>query len=258
MGSGRTTDRQRLLRVAEALARAPSEPSERAGRRKRLPVIQANDAAGLIAMMHEQLDHAIERRNADAESAGVVIACRRGCNACCYLPVVTGEAETLAVTHWLRQPENAVVRERFHAAYPAWRAAHGAIIEQLVAPSTEDARARVAAKYFFQRAVCPFNHEGDCTIYPVRPSLCRTTHAVGSNEKCQDAVGVESISHPEVTATYQGQSAMRTALEDALRPGRRTEALPKAVMRRLTSATAFPNQPCPCGSGQKQKHCCRR
>jgi Fe-S-cluster containining protein len=260
MSAGATTDREKLLPVAESLARAAVELGavQGADRRRRLPVVPANDAAGLIAMMNEELDQAIERRNVDAAEAGVVIACRRGCNACCHLPVVTGEAEAIAVTQWLTQPENAAVRERFVAAYPAWRAAHGATIEELVASPSTDEKVRACAAYFFQRGICPFNHAGDCTIYPVRPALCRLTHAVGSNEKCQDEVGVERIRHPQVEAAYEGQSAMRAILNEALRPARTLEALPKSVMRRLTSATAFPNQPCPCGSGLKWKHCCRR
>jgi Fe-S-cluster containining protein len=259
MGSGATTDRERLLRVAQSLAEAAAQPTAArpADHRRRLPVVQAQDAAGLIAMMHEQLDQAIERRSADVAETGVVIACQRGCHACCYYPVVTSEAEAVAVAQWLIQPENSLVRERFLAAYPAWRAAHGATIEALVATDSKDDRVRACADYFSQRGVCPFNHDGDCTIYPVRPALCRITHAVGSSEKCEEGIGVATVSHPEVDATYDSQGAMRATLNEALRPGRSVEALPKSVMRRLTGATAFPNQPCPCGSGLKQKRCCR-
>jgi Fe-S-cluster containining protein len=259
MGPGATTDRKRLLRVAQSLAEAAAQPTAAhpADRRRRLPVVQAQDAAGLIAMMHEQLDRAIERRSTDTADAGIVIACQRGCHACCYYPVVTDEAEAVAVAQWLTQPENAAVRERFLVAYPAWRAAHGSTIEALVASPTKDDRVRACADYFFQHGVCPFNHDGDCTIYPVRPALCRITHAVGSSEKCEEGIGETTVSHGEVNATYDSQDEMRATLSEALRPGRGVEALPKSVMRRLTGATAFPNQPCPCGSGLKQKRCCR-
>src|SRR5262249_16076598 len=98
MGSGATTDRERLLRGGQSLPKAATQPAaaHRAARRRPLPVVQAKDAAGLIAMMHEQLDRAIERRSTDAADAGVVIACQRGCHACCYYPVVTDEAEAVA------------------------------------------------------------------------------------------------------------------------------------------------------------------
>src|SRR5689334_18586816 len=210
MGSGATTDRERLLRVAQSLAKAvaQSTAAHPADRRRRLPVVQAKDAAGLIAMMHEQLDRAIERRSTDAADAGVVIACQRGCHACCYYPVVTDEAEAVAVAQWLTQPENAAVRERFLVAYPAWRAAHGSTIEALVASPTKDDRVRACADYFFQHSVCPFNHDGDCTIYPVRPALCRITHAVGSSEKCEEGIGETTVSHAEVNATYDSQAEM--------------------------------------------------
>jgi uncharacterized protein YchJ len=222
------------------------------------PVVQAKDAAGLVAIMHEQLDQAIEHRNQDAAAEGVVIACKRGCNACCNLPVVVGDPEAIAVASWLEQPEHTEIRERFLAAYPAWRAALGGIIEAVIDAATNEDRERACAEHFFRHAMCPFNRDGDCSIYPVRPALCRTAHALDSNQKCQDesASGVDTISHVETDTTYQSQDAIRSVLHRALRPSRGLEMLPKAVMRRLTSATAFPNQPCPCGSGQKQKRCC--
>ena len=32
--------------------------------------------------------------------------------------------------------------------------------------------------------MCAFNHEGACSIYPVRPMLCREGHAVETNARC--------------------------------------------------------------------------
>jgi Fe-S-cluster containining protein len=251
MGSGAETDRDRLLQVAESVSQA-------AVRGRRLPVVQAKDAAGLVAIMHEQLDDAIAHRNRDAAEAGIVIACERGCNSCCQLPVVVGDPEAIAVTRWLDQPEQAAVRERFLVAYPQWRQKLGAIIEAVVAAPTLEEKARACAEHFSRHAMCPFNADGDCTIYPVRPALCRTAHALNSNAKCIDesAAGVDTLSHDHTDSTYESQDAIRTVLHQALRPSRALEMLPKAVMRRMTAATAFPNQPCPCGSGQKQKRCC--
>jgi SEC-C motif len=257
MGSEATTDRQRLLQVAQALAQAASAPPGRNGKR-RLPVLQPQDAAGLVAMLHEQMDEAVDDRNRAAAAAGVVIACERGCNSCCQLPVVVGEHEALGVSNWLSLPENAAVRARFLAAYPGWRAKLGATVEDVMAASSEEELEAQCATYSSKRAMCPLNHDGDCSVYPVRPALCRKTHAVNSNAKCVDefSEGVDLFIHPPLEATYQEQQPVRAALHRALRPDHFHDMLPKAVMRRLTSATAFPNQPCPCGSGQKQKRCC--
>jgi Fe-S-cluster containining protein len=106
--------------------------------------------------------------------------------------------------------------------------------------------------------MCPFNHDGACTIYPVRPSVCRLAHAIGTNEHCGDArTTIQTIKFPEVSEACASQQGVQTLLHAALRTKPQLELLPKAVMRRLSRATAFPNQPCPCGSGQKFKSCCR-
>lgn len=261
MSTAAPPDRDRLLRVAESLAAAASEPSNApsssSSRRRRLPVVAASDAAGLVALLHEQLDEAIERRQADAAGAGLVIACRRGCNACCASPVIVGEHEALSVARWLSLPDHAAMRERFLARYPSWRAALGDLIEQVALAPDEAARAALGAAYRQRWAMCPFNEQGDCAIYPVRPALCRKVHALDSDAACREPDGeVETFAHPEVEATYEGQEGLRAVLHHSLRPGRAGEALPKAVQRRLTAASAFPNQPCPCGSGTKHRRCC--
>ena len=255
MGTGATTDEERLRRVAEALADAAS--ARAAGQRRRLPVVQPADVAGLVAMLHEQLEYVIDMRNSEATAAGAVIACGRGCNACCMLPVVVGEHEAVAIALWLTQPENAAVRERFLGGYQAWRGKLGDRIERVptaVSPELE----RVAFEYFQQRAMCPFNtDEGTCSVYPVRPGVCRTTHALDTNEKCQgQSDTIDEIKHPAVESTIAGQQAMRAILHETQRPGAGSDIMPKAVMRHLAKATAFPNQPCPCGSGLKFKRCC--
>ncbi len=255
------SDRERLMQVAQALAKAASEAAgdgKRAGVKRRLPVVQSEDAAGLVALMHEQLEQAIAVREADIKDAGIVLACGRGCNACCKLPVMIGEHEAVAVARHLAQPEHAEVKERFLAGYAQWRERLGEVIEAVVEAPSKAAREGACATYFSRHALCPFNHQGDCSIYEVRPALCRTTHAVGSADRCQDesANAVQTIAHPAVETVYDGQEQMRTLLHASLRPGRTHELLPKAVMRRLTRATAFANRPCPCGSGKKHKACC--
>jgi Fe-S-cluster containining protein len=213
MSTAAPPDRDRLLRVAESLAAAASESvnapasssSSSSSRRRRLPVVAASDAAGLVALLHEQLDEAIERRQADAASAGLVIACQRGCNACCASPVIVGEHEALSVARWLSLPDHAAIRERFLARYPAWRAALGDLIEQVAQAPDEAAREARGAAYRQRWAMCPFNEQGDCAIYPVRPALCRKVHALDSDAACREPDGeVETFAHPEVEAIYEG------------------------------------------------------
>ena len=248
---------ERLAQVARELADAASAPPGPDGRR-RLPVIQPRDAAGLVAVMHDQLDAAIDRREVAAAQQRMTIACKRGCNACCTTPVVVGEHEALAVAEWLRDPEHAPVRAAYEAAYPGWRAALGPLVEQIVeAGASDQARAAAGAAFRARHAMCPFNHGGDCTIYPVRPALCRKAHALWTHQKCADDIGeIDYFAFAEVEDTYAAQDGMRGALHAALRPGHALELLAKAVKRRLDAPSAGRNDPCVCGSGLKFKKCC--
>jgi SEC-C motif/Putative zinc- or iron-chelating domain len=249
-----TTDRPKLLRIAQELAEASGRPASRDGKR-RLPVIATQDAAGLVAMMHQQLDDAIELRERAISDGGMVLACHRGCTACCTGPVVVNESEAVAVAVWLGDHPEA--RAQFLEAYPGWRAALGALVEDIFADDSDAGRERAAMAFRERRAMCPFNRQGSCTIYPVRPALCRKAHALENSERCSVIGGeIEYLSHPAVEQTYDAQRGMSDALGEALRPGGREDLLAKSVLRRLTATTAFPNQPCPCGSGQKQKRCC--
>jgi Fe-S-cluster containining protein len=252
-----TTSNERLARIAQELAAAAEAPPDRDGRR-RLPVLQPKDAADLTAMLHAQLDAAIEHRSEDAVARGLHIACARGCNACCISPVFVGEHEALAVAEWLAQPAQEPIRARFLALYPAWRATVGELPETLAdAFGSRDAREGAARTYRERKAMCPFNHDGACAVYPVRPALCRKAHALDSNEGCGDPEWhLRYFEHAETEATYEAQESVRQILHVALRAGRGGELLPKAVMRRLAAAKAGRNDPCVCGSGRKLKKCC--
>ena len=61
-----TTDPDRLAGIANALGDAVREAQ--AGKRVRLPVLAAEDAAGLVMVMHAQLDAAIERADLPANT----------------------------------------------------------------------------------------------------------------------------------------------------------------------------------------------
>lgn len=246
-------DLERLQRVALQLADAVTAREE--GKRVKLPVIQRSDAAGLIGIMHAQLDDAISRRDA---AVGNRMACTKGCNACCRFAVVVTEGEAIAVAEYLSRPENADARARFEGAYPAWRAALGDLVDR-----TAEARSGPEAYQWTlavrrSLAMCAFNHDGLCSIYPVRPSLCRKAHALDSKTACENAVDDAQIAyfeHPETEQIYEDQTPMRTAIHSALRPRHHFELLCESVHRLLAGSAAGRNEPCPCGSGKKFKKC---
>lgn len=248
-----TRDLERLERVTEQLGAAIREA--RAGRRVKLPVIQPADAAGLVMIMHDQLDAAIGERTAEAAREGHVIACAPGCAACCAAPVVVSEAEAVAVAEWLAdQPE---LRDQLARAYPAWRAGAGALAAKLETVRDPDKHEALVRELREHHVMCAFNREGLCTIYDVRPARCRKVHALDTSDKCQPASDgqVRYFQHAPTEATFEEQEPMRGALHHALRPNANLVVLVSAVYR-LVFGRAPRNGDCPCGSGKKHKHCC--
>ena len=246
------SDPERLQRVALALAEAMEAKEQ--GKKVRLPVIQRADAAGLINAMHAQLDEAIARR--DAEIGGRM-ACHNGCNGCCVSTVLISEGEAVAVSEWLRQPEHAEARARFQAAYPKWKAQLGELEGQTDSRPPEETHAWMVSVQE-RKVMCAFNHEGSCTIYPVRPGVCRKAHALDTNAHCTSFDSqAQCYQHPETEELYESQRPTRFALHHSLRPNSRLDLLCTSVHRALVAGGApNRNDPCPCGSGKKYKKCC--
>lgn len=250
-----TEDPDRLAQVANALGAAFQEATQ--GGRVRLPVIQPADAAGLVMVMHAQLDDAIEERSATAAARGLHIACSAGCSSCCVSPLLVTEGEAVTVAEWLKLDANKEIRAQFLAAYPAWKAGVGDAGARIEQARTDEER-REAGMQFKRRAVmCAFNRDGLCSIYEARPSRCRKALALDTNAACGvegDGV-VKYFEHPRTEMTFEEQEPMRAALHHALRLNGNNEMLCSAVVR-LLGASLSRNDQCLCGSGKKFKKCC--
>jgi len=198
--------------IADLLA----DPGYTSGRRAYPRTITLPDALGVIGRLFAEVDRGVAARADMARAGGVTIACRRGCNACCAEPILVLLPTALAVATWLAQPDRAEARAAFLAAYPVWRAAVGDTLDQLSDLAAGGAREEQAAAHLAHQRrglLCPFNHGGDCTIYPVRPVVCRNGHAVDSADYCGG-------DHPS------GKAATRLAfvpLDDFLKRVRRVE-----------------------------------
>jgi Fe-S-cluster containining protein len=178
------SDEERLARLVSELG---SDPRYATGSR-RFPLHIAKDEAIAIAQaLAEEFDTAASARAAQAQRQGLHIYCKAGCSACCEVMVMVYRPEALAIAQWLGQPENHAVRERFLAAYPAWRAAVGQTPErltQLFASGQQEGYDALHLQQWRQRTLCAFNHEGSCSIYPVRPLACRNAHALDTDANC--------------------------------------------------------------------------
>ena len=47
-----------------------------------------------------------------------------------------------------------------------------------------------------RRAMCAFNHEGACSIYPVRPAVCRKAHALDTSEERAVCIDLDGLVAP--------------------------------------------------------------
>lgn len=151
--------------------------------------VQLQEAAEVAAFLQQQVDSGVEVRAAAIARSSAKLACTRGCNGCCEEPIMVFRPESARVGHWLAQPENVAARDAFLAAYPDWKARIGDLADKLSALFETDAANYVAhhVDVWRQGVLCPFNRDGDCTVYAVRPIICRTAHALDTNEYCSGA-----------------------------------------------------------------------
>lgn len=252
-----TRDPERLAAIAGELGEAIRASGT--GQRVRLPVIKNGDAAGIMLAMAEEFDDAIAERSARIAASTHVLACKKGCSSCCVAPLVVSEPEAAVVAEWLQLPENAEIRALFVAKYPQWKRTAGAEATAVVKATNNDERRTAAIAYTRKGAMCAFNHEGACSIYPARPARCRMAHALGDNSHCgQHGDGqIQYFEHTRTQITFEEQEELRSAMHAAMRGNADYELLCNAVDRLLgTSASIGRNDPCPCGSGKKYKRCC--
>ncbi len=174
--------------LARLIERLMARPEYALGTRRFFERLDDDDAAEIAEAMQRSLERRAWRRaKIEAKRKQLHIVCARGCNVCCeelvvYLP------EAMAVARWLSSAAGAEARAWFLEKYPSWRERAGDGIEReadLNADYTRRAEYEQAHKEQWKRRVmCAFNHDGACSIYPVRPMLCREGHAVDTNARC--------------------------------------------------------------------------
>jgi len=147
-----------------------------------LPVLQALDDSFI--------DGAITPINATGSGA----SCKAGCGACCrqIVPLSLFEAEALA--DWigtLPDFQQQELKHRFEEALN--RLAGAGLIERMI---TEDWLAHsesghsLSLDYFEARVACPFLENECCSIYPIRPLICREYLVSSAPQHCNNPAGL--------------------------------------------------------------------
>jgi len=178
-------DEQDAARLKQLVTDLASDQGYVSGERKFPRRVSLDDAVTIAGGMQAEVDSGVAARDAAIAAQGLTLACKRGCTGCCEEPIMVHRPEAARVLRWLKQPENAGAREAFRAAYPAWKERVGDTPARLSALSN-DAEAYLAehVEGWRKGVLCAFNRGGDCTIYPVRPIVCRGGHALDTSEHC--------------------------------------------------------------------------
>ncbi len=254
-------DGDRMAALVDALAAAAGQVMRREP--VRLPVVRPAEAAALARALHDEMDAGVAARDRAVAASGHRIACARGCSACCEIVLMGYETEALAVARHLALPEQAAARAHFTAAYPRWRSAVGDLADRArdsAARGDAEGVGAAASEAALRHVLCAFNRDGACTVYEVRPNVCRGCHALDTAEHCT-AGGAERPTVMEFAPLDEFMAKTRPlhmAAHAALRGSAAPEPLCDAVHRLLAASTrpVGRNEPCPCGSGKKYKRCC--
>lgn len=132
-----------------------------------------------------------------AHPGNVTVACKRGCNWCCYLPVAASVPEVLLAARAGRQGQAM-------AAIPTEAAVAGA----------------------GRKVACGLLREDGCGIYKARPMMCRVANSLDANA-CRDEYEGRNldIDVPTARLPLEHGIAVRTAMLLALRLARLDDAL---------------------------------
>ncbi|NDV18762.1 hypothetical protein GO013_04930 [Pseudodesulfovibrio sp. JC047] len=119
------------------------------------------------------------------EINGVNVKCKEGCSYCCDHLIVANTGQLVVINEYLN--EYPLVREGFIPKYPQWddafepyREAFWYSVSRL---KTEKATFDYISSVF--SSPCPFLDDGKCSIYEVRPIMCRSWYSKRKFTSCK-------------------------------------------------------------------------
>lgn len=141
------------------------------------------------------LQFGVERLSEQAQAQGASIACKAGCSYCCHAEVKVLAPEVFASAKAIRQLPVAEINS---------------IKQRLV----DHANQNPESSTWNLRPACPFLADGLCSIYAIRPAVCRRAHSLdkdacaSSNPEIPQqlglSLGAEALLHGTASA-YENQ-----------------------------------------------------
>ena len=127
-------------------------------------------------------------KQADKAMAKISKVCTKGCNSCCHrvVDVFTWEEPQIYhyITHLLDRKEKRHIARNLRKWFKQFNSATRSVSvgESL---SLEELRA-MKAEFAQRKVACPFLLNNSCSIYPVRPLICRVHYESDDVQSCLD------------------------------------------------------------------------
>jgi Fe-S-cluster containining protein len=154
-----------------------------------IPFVHRN-LTQLLPILYSLSDSVSESVASKLSQTGQPISCKAGCGACCRLMVPLNLFEAEALAGWIRsQPEakQQELAQRFETALAKLAAA--GLVDRMVSEDwrvQSDSALKVVNDYFSAQVPCPFLEDESCSIYPIRPLICREYLVTSPPEQCSD------------------------------------------------------------------------
>lgn len=128
-----------------------------------------------------------------AGKAGFPISCKKGCGVCCRQLVPLSPPEAAMIFEFIEtmsEPRKSTIRKRFDRQLTKLKDSKFLTrLERLRDPEVSDNEYNgITQAYFDLDVSCPFLEDECCSIYPLRPSMCREYLVTSPSESCADPV----------------------------------------------------------------------
>lgn len=140
-----------------------TEPKAILKKYKKLLLQLGNDKSGRFSKV-KKIYKFIDHHNDEIFKKDTI--CAKGCSYCCYMNVDVTEVEASYIAEYTKRPLNKNINNSLYSDI---------------------------SKY--SGTPCPFLdiHNGSCTIYDFRPTVCRMYHVFESADKCKEGEGQKEV-----------------------------------------------------------------
>lgn len=137
---------------------------------------------GQAKIAHEDLDKRMSK---------IPNVCQPGCDACCYQMVSVHSWEEELIGSYIQSSMHADTKSRVRKQMVEW----WRYLKSVLRPATQANPISLYEQKWLrmlmiqERVMCPFLVDRKCSIYPVRPAMCRSHVVVDNPDRCATELG---------------------------------------------------------------------